>query len=274
MYNIFTRAWRPMPTRTDYAPPFNRPAIRIATALAYGAVCHALFGIAALTMVLVMASGMSWAQGSVPWPFAYATNALLIAQFPLAHSYLLSARGRRHLARLSPATLGRDLASTIYVTIAALQIFLLFAFWTPSGIVWWQADGTTLWIWLAAYATAWGLLGKASFDAGVEVQSGALGWVSVARGVVPTYPAMPTTGLFSLCRQPIYVAFELTLWTTPTWTPDQLAVALSLTTYCIAGPLLKEERFARAYGKHFDAYRQNVPYWFPRWPRSTNRPQH
>jgi methanethiol S-methyltransferase len=54
-------------------------------------------------------------------------------------------------------------------------------------------------------------------------------------------------------RQPIYVAFALTLWTVPVWTPDQLALALSLTAYCLLAPRLKERRFAARYGDRFHA---------------------
>jgi protein-S-isoprenylcysteine O-methyltransferase Ste14 len=77
---------------------------------------------------------------------------------------------------------------------------------------------------------------------------------------------MPTAGLFRLVRQPIYVAFALTLWTVPTWTPDQFVLAVVLTGYCVAGPALKEARYRRLYGRRFDAYRRLVPYWLP-WPR-------
>jgi hypothetical protein len=78
---------------------------------------------------------------------------------------------------------------------------------------------------------------------------------------------MPTTGLFRLCRQPIYVAFALTLWTAPTITPDQLVISLVLTAYCLVGPLFKEARFARQFGEPFARYQQNVPYWLPWRPR-------
>jgi protein-S-isoprenylcysteine O-methyltransferase Ste14 len=52
----------------------------------------------------------------------------------------------------------------------------------------------------------------------------------------------------------------------PTWTPDQLVVAIAFTLYCLIGPLLKEARFRRIYGPAFDAYARRVPYWLP-WPR-------
>lgn len=71
---------------------------------------------------------------------------------------------------------------------------------------------------------------------------------------------MPTTGLFRLIRQPVYFAFTLTV---PTWTPDQLAAAPTLTGYCLVGPLFKEARYRRVYGSAFTDYARQVPYWLP-----------
>jgi uncharacterized membrane protein len=107
------------------------------------------------------------------------------------------------------------------------------------------------------------LLMKASFDAGVEVQSGALGWMSLLGRIRPRFPDMPTAGLFRVIRQPIYVAFALTLWTVPVWTPDQLVLAVGLTAYCLLAPRLKERRFSARYGERFARYRASVPYMIP-----------
>ena len=87
----------------------------------------------------------------------------------------------------------------------------------------------------------------------------------------------PTTdiakeGLFSIIRQPIYVAFALTTWTVPVWTPDQLCLAIVLTTYCLFAPRLKERRFSQRYGKRFEQYRHEVPYALPHRPRSKGSP--
>ena len=114
---------------------------------------------------------------------------------------------------------------------------------------------------------AWLLLLKASFDAGAEVQSGALGWMSYLQDIRPVFPDMPTRGLFAVIRQPIYVAFALTLWAVPVWTPDQLAVALVLTGYCLLAPMLKEKRFEERYGARFNSYRAKTPYAVPRLRR-------
>ncbi|MEL7117635.1 MAG: isoprenylcysteine carboxylmethyltransferase family protein, partial [Pseudomonadota bacterium] len=190
-------------------PPGRR---RIAVALSFGVLVHTIFAAAVLAMIAAMYFGMSQSRGTVPWPWAFGVNALLLLQFPLVHSLLLTRRGGKFLAQLVPGPHGGTLGTTTYAIIASLQLLLLFAFWTPSGIIWWQAEGAAFAALLTAYAASWLLLLKASFDAGAEVQSGALGWLSLMQNVKPQFPGMPTGGLFRVIRQPIYVAFALTTW--------------------------------------------------------------
>ena len=235
-------------------------------AVTYGVICHTLFAIGVGIMMIAMAFGMSESVGSLRTPWREIANGVLLLQFPLVHSALLSARGRALLSLMAPIGLGRRLSTTTYAAIASIQVGLLFIFWTPSGIVWWRAQGPWLLASGLAYVSAWLLLLKSILDAGFPLQVGLLGWWAVACGRIPVYPPMPRSGLFRICRQPIYVAFALTLWTVPTWTPDQLAVALVLTVYCVLGPLLKEARFHRVFGAEFALYRSRVPYWLP-WPR-------
>lgn len=243
-----------------------RPVARQAIAIVYGAVCHLCFAAGVGTMVVMMYFGMSLSFGTVETPWRWAANGALLAQFVLLHSLLLSGKGRAMLRLLAPKGLGDQLSTTTYVAIAAIQIFALFALWSPTGIIWWQAQGATLILMTGLYAISWLLLGKSMSDAGLSLQSGSLGWWALLWDKKPVYPKMPVTGLFRLSRQPIYVTFTLTLWTVPTWTPDQLVVATVLTFYCLIGPLFKEVRFRRIYGAQFEAYSQRVPYWLP-WPR-------
>lgn len=252
--------------RGALAPP---PGVgRIALALIFGVSVHLVFAVAVAAMILAMYFGMSRSLGNVPWPYATVTNAFLIVQFPLVHSLLLTGRGMRMLLRLVPGSHAATLSTTTYALVASVQLLALFALWTPTGIVWWRAEGWMLYTVTAAYAAAWGLLIKASWDAGAEVQSGALGWMSLMRDATPKFPDMPTGGLFRIIRQPIYVAFALTLWTVPTWTPDQFALALGLTFYCLAAPKLKERRFEARYGERFRTYKRQVPYAVPGFRKS------
>jgi methanethiol S-methyltransferase len=256
--------------RAALRPPAG--AGRIALALIFGALCHTLFAAGVLAMIVAMFFGLSESLGTVPWPMAALANAALIVQFPLAHSLLLTARGGRLLARLIAGPHGQTLATTTYAIIASAQLLALFALWTPSGIIWWRAEGVAFWMVSATYATSWLILLKASFDAGAEVQSGALGWMSLLARIRPVFPDMPTQGLFRLMRQPIYLAFALTLWTVPVWTPDQLVLAVTFTAYCLFAPRMKERRLAARYGAQFDRYRAEVPYMLPHLTAAKDRP--
>ena len=256
LLRLITAALRPPPG-----------AGRIALALTFGAVCHAIFTLAVMAMIAAMFFGMSASFGAVPPPWSHLVNALLLVQFPLAHSVLLTTRGGKWLLKLAPRDHAATLMTTTYAIIASVQLLLLFALWTPSGVIWWRAEGVVFWLMCGLYASAWALLIKASYDAGAEVQSGALGWMSLMAKIRPVFPDMPTGGLFRIIRQPIYVSFALTLWTVPVWTPDQLAVAFTLTAYCLLAPMLKERRFDARYGPRFAAYKSRVPYAVPKLRR-------
>lgn len=240
---------------------------RKAVALGYAALCHGLFAVGVGSMMAAMYYGMSRSLGTVPTPWNWLANVVLLVQFPLLHSLLLTARGRRVLARLAPPGTGQTLCTTTYAIVASVQIFAVFALWSPTGIIWWQARGSALVAMTVAYIAAWLLLLKAMADAGLGLQTGSLGWLALWRNREPRYPKMPVTGLFRVTRQPIYVAFALTLWTVPTWTPDQLTLAAAFTAYCVVAPRFKEARYRRTYGADFDAYARRVPYWLP-WRRS------
>lgn len=236
---------------------------RVALALLYGGLCHGIFACAGLAMLLGLFTGMQSGFGQISQPWAWLANIALLLQFPLAHSFLLTPKGRGYLARLAPRRYGKQLATTSYATIASLQLLLLFTLWTPSGVTLWRAEGWAFWVLCCAYGASWVLLTKASFDAGPSVQSGALGWMALLRGREPVFPDMPESGLFRVVRQPIYVAFALTLWCVPVWTPDQLLIATLYTGYCLFAPRLKERRFLHLYGDRFRTYQAQVPYWVP-----------
>jgi len=233
-------------------------------AVLYGVACHGTFLLAVGLMVRGLLTGMASGIGRLSGAPALVSNALLIAQFPLLHSFLLTRRGRGGLARLAPSGLGQTLGPTTFALVAAVQLIATFLLWSPSGVLLWQPTGTVKLLHGAAFVGAWVFLGKALYDAGIGLQTGWIGWIAAWRGERPAYPGLPETGLFARCRQPIYLGFGLTLWTAPVWTLDHLAVALVWGAYCVVGPLLKERRFASIYGKDFAAYRQRVPYLVPR----------
>lgn len=233
-------------------------------ALTLGFLCHSLFLAAIMSAFLAMYHGMQSGLVRLSSPMSYVWDAALLMQFPILHSFLLSKPGGRLLTALAPAPVGRDLVTTSFTLVASVQLLLLYLFWAPVGPVWWEAEGATRVAICFLYLNAWLLLGKAMSDAGLAVQTGFLGWSSVFRNQRPNYGGMPSSGLFRLSRQPIYLAFALTVWTVPVWTPDQLVLAIWFTSYCLLGPLFKERRYRARYGEEFAHYRKRVPYFFPR----------
>jgi protein-S-isoprenylcysteine O-methyltransferase Ste14 len=243
--------------------PQSRVAAR-AYAVALGIVCHATFASAIVCMAIGLYSGLQVGLGPFQGFEAVLANALLVGQFPIVHSYLLSRSGRRWLVRLAPASAGSTLATTTFATIASAQLLAVFLCWSPTGYVLYRPHGIALWANVLLFAASWTLLMKAIGDADVRVQTGYLGWSSFLRGAPPVFRDFPTAGTFRLCRQPIYLGFALVLWTAPVWTADRVALALALTMYCAFAPIHKEVRYLERYGDRFREYRERVPYIFPR----------
>lgn len=232
-------------------------------ALAWGAVCHLSFAVAVTAMIAGLYTGMSHGLGPLRGVAALVADVALMAQFPIVHSLLLSTRGRAWLARLAPLGLGSALGTTTYATIASWQLLLTFVFWSPMGERVWAPEGAVLVAMSVVYGAAWLALLKTMVDAGLEVQTGFLGWGSVFRGRRPAFRGFQPRGSFRWVRQPIYVAFAATLWTAPVWTLDRLLLAIAWTSYCVVAPIHKERRYRAAYGERFERYRSLVPYWVP-----------
>ncbi|MCO6430411.1 MAG: isoprenylcysteine carboxylmethyltransferase family protein [Deltaproteobacteria bacterium] len=232
-------------------------------AVLYGFACHAVFMLAVVVMAHSLFWGLSNSFAPIGGSYGRLINLLLLVQFPIIHSALLTDKGRHFLSRMAPFGLGRDLTTTIFSLIASLQLLAVFLFWTPSQQIWYLPKGWPYVFSLTLYCAAWAFLIKALHDAGLALQSGFLGWGSVVRGRKPQYGSFPRKGLFRNCRQPVYLGFLLVLVFAPVWTLDHLIMLSLWGAYCFFGPKLKERRFLKWYGNGFKEYQENVPYFLP-----------
>lgn len=231
-------------------------------AVIIGLVCHTLFLCVVSLMAYMIFFGVT--KGIFPLgSYGRFWNVLLLLQFPIGHSFLLSQNGRRMLARMLPGQFGRDMLTTTFALVASLQLCAVFLFWSPDGAVWFAASGAVLYIFSGLYALSWLLLIRSLFEAGLSLQTGYLGWLSVVRGKKPEYPPPPFEGLHGRCRQPIYLSFVLILLTAPVWGVDHLILSIVWVSYCLIGPLFKEKRFLRLHGSDFEKYQQSTPYFLP-----------
>lgn len=233
-------------------------------ALAYGIVCHLLFGLAIATMAAALFTGLQIGLGTLHGGAAILANGALLLSFPVFHTKLLTPKGRRFMGHLVPLGIGPKLSWTVFSTISSLHLLAVFWLWSPSGIVWWRLAGWPRIIMGIAALGAWLLLRESMAQSQISVQTGYIGWSSVFFNRKATYNPFSTTGLYRHVRQPIYISFTLVLWLTGTMTPDLFALATGWIVYCVVGSHLKEKRFLRCFGEEFRRYQEKVPFWIPR----------
>ena len=240
---------------------FSLPQRLVATV--YGVICHLLFGAAILAMAFALFTGLRIGQGPFRGWAAAGADLLLVASFPITHSWLLSSRGRGFMARLVPLGIGKELSTTVFAALSSAQLLAVFLLWSPSGIVWWEATGGVKVAMGLAAAAAWITLAKSMSDAQLGLQTGFLGWSSVVRNRPPAYRPFATRGVYRFVRQPIYISFALVLWLAAAYTPDQVVLAVLWSGYCVVGSAIKEKRYLRYFGDAYRAYQARVPFWLP-----------
>lgn len=248
----------------------RRLAIRL-WALTLGLSCHLIFILAIWKMFWGIESGFletSLIAGRGITLTSLVVNVLLLAQFPLLHSLLLTKPGKRLISKIS---LDANLAITSYALISSLQLLLFFIYWHPTGTtVFTLPKFFSSLFFFCFYIPSWIFLAKTMFDSGLGYQTGAIGWWAVFRGKKPIYPSLRTKGSFSLVRQPIYLAFFLILWTSPSGELDRLLLAVAWGAYLYLAPRLKERRFKEFFGEQFLNYQSKIPYFFPRITKLKN----
>ncbi len=234
-------------------------------ALVLGILCHLSFCVAILLMAYMLFEGLTKSLVPVTQYGRY-VNFLLLIQFPLLHSFLLSKKGRMLLELPFPKGLGRDLSTTTYGLIASLQLIAVFLFWTPNQQIWFVPTGVVYYLSSLLYLLSWGLLLKALGEAGLAMHTGYLGWSAVFAGRKPEYPNLCSKGLHNCTRHPIYLAFSLIILTAPVWSFDHFVLAAVWVSYCVFGPLLKEKRMLKRYGEEYRQRQNKIPYLIPKLP--------
>lgn len=235
-------------------------------ALVLGLLCHISFVFSVSLMAVSIFFGLDCPLYDLKPTYPFLWNFMLLLQFPILHSLLLSKRGGKILDTLSFAPRRSDLRTTLFTLIASLQLIAVFAFWSPSHLLLWQWPPKITILCTVFYVFSWLLLARSMFEAGLSSQIGFNGWSAVFRRRKPSYPTFPSQGLHAVSRHPIYLSFSLILWAAPRWTADHLFLASLWTLYCLAAPKLKELRYRARYGQQYTQYISQTPYLLPRMP--------
>ena len=237
-------------------------------ALLFGSLCYLAF--LAVFIYLVAFVGDLGVVPSLdhgpaaPWAVALGIELGLLLLFGLQHSLMARPRFKRALARVLPTALERS----TYVLLSSLALAILFACWRPLPRLLWEVRLP------AGRLALWGL-----FWAGVGLALRSTFLISHAdlfglrqawcrfRQEPYQEPLFRAGTLYGRVRHPLMLGFLLTFWATPRMTLGHLVFAGGMSAYILLGTLLEERDLAAKLGPAYEAYRRQVPMFFPRFWR-------
>ncbi len=198
---------------------------------------------------------------SDPWWLALAVNTGLILLFGLQHSIMARPTFKRWWTRYIPAPIERS----TYVLLSSLALILLVWQWRPLGPVLYVIEYQPAVIALHALMVGGALAVVATtfLIDHFELVGVKQVWRHL-RGTEARPHRFVTPGPYRFVRHPLYVAWLIMFWATPTMTAAHLVFALGMTAYILlAIPL--EERNLQEVHPEYAGYRRRTPMLFPRF---------
>lgn len=202
-------------------------------------------------------------------PAAGAADILLNALFPILfavqHTVMARPRFKTWFTRIIPVAAER----ATFVLIASLILAAMMWQWKVMPTVLWDAGPNALrWILQAVFFLGWLMVLYSSFLIDhfdlFGLRQVWLHWHD------RPYTSLPfrTPLIYGRVRHPLYVAWALAFWSTPTMTAGHLLLAAGLTAYMVAAVVWEERDLIAHFGEEYLHYRRRVPKFFPRLRRS------
>ena len=229
----------------------------------YGLICYAVFfgtflyAVGFIGNLLVPKSIDSPADVSLG--DALGLNLALLALFAVQHSVMARPAFKRWWTRIVPASAERS----TYVLFSSLALIVLFWFWQPmGGVVWDVSSAVGVDIAYGIYAAGWALLLYATFMIDhFDLFGLRQVWLQlVGKPLAPL--TFKTPWLYRQVRHPIYVAWLMIMWATPTMTVAHLVFALMSTAYILVAIQFEEHDLIAAHPE-YAGYKQRVPSLIP-----------
>jgi len=240
--------------------------------LLYGVACYAVFFATFLYAIgfignLWVPKGMDSAP-TAPFAIALLIDLGLLALFAVQHSVMARPAFKRAWTRLIPESTERS----TYTLLSSLALILLFWLWSPlGGTVWDVRDPTGRAVLYAVYAFGWALLLYTTFLLNhFDLFGLRQVWLQF-RGRPYTPLPFRTPTVYRWLRHPLYLAWLLTFWATPTMTVTHLLFAVMTTVYILLA-IRWEERDLVAALPEYEDYRRRVPMLVPGTRRAAGSP--
>jgi len=230
----------------------------------YGLAAHLAF----LFTFVYMAGfvGNLWVPKSIDAPGAgFSLVALivdigLVALFAIPHSVMARPAFKRWWTRFVPEPIERS----TYVWITCVTLAVLMWQWRPLGPVLWSLESDV--VRTAAYALysiGWLMVPAVSllinhFDLFGTRQV----WLHF-RGKPYEHLPLRAPGAYRYVRHPLYVAWMIAFWVTPTMSLGHLTFAIVNTAYMLVAIRFEERDLIELHGEAYAKYRRRVPMLVP-----------
>jgi protein-S-isoprenylcysteine O-methyltransferase Ste14 len=200
-------------------------------------------------------------------PYWWLIDSLLVLQFGVPHSLLLTPFMRDRLERVLPCALH----GCLFCLTTCLSLLLLIFAWQRTPVVVWQLEGWAAWPACVAYFLSWAGLFYSLSLTGYGWQTGWTPFWAWFRGLpAPPRPSPVSTlsqggektkdhGAYRWLRHPVYLAFLGQIWMTPMATLDRVLMMALLTVYVAVGSCLKDQRLLFYLGDRYRSYQARVP---------------
>lgn len=243
--------------------------------LAYGISCYLIF-LACFLYAIAFVGGFDVVPKTIdsgergPLGLALAIDLGLLSLFAVQHSVMARPAFKRLWTRIVPEPAERP----TYVLASSVVLALLFAVWQPLPLQIWDVTdsigGTML---TALYFGGWALLLYATalidhFDLFGLRQA----WFGFRGETYRPHP-FKTPGAYKLIRHPLYVAWTIIFWATPSMSAGHLLFATVATAYMALAVFVEERDLVDHFGDAYRRYQETTPKFVPRLvrPRSGRR---
>jgi protein-S-isoprenylcysteine O-methyltransferase Ste14 len=192
---------------------------------------------------------------------AIGLDIVLIGLFALQHSIMARPWFKRRWTQLVPEPIERS----TYVLFSCIALYFLMWQWRGVGTIVWNVQNPLgrglLW---GLFAAGWALVPTVTLMINHFDLFGARQvWLYLR---ARPYASLPfrTPLLYNRVRHPLYVAWAVAFWATPTMTLGHAVFSATMTLYMAMAVLIEERDLVRHFGDAYRAYQRRVPMFIPR----------
>ena len=181
-------------------------------------------------------------------------DVLLFSVFAIHHSAFARRGLKQWIQRIAPPELERSL----YTWVASVLFILVCTWWAPLPGVLYRLTGGWVILAYTVQAVSVVLTIRSSAALGMLDLAGVTPLLRARRGKAARHVPLETRGLYAFVRHPLYFAWALFVFATPSMTATRALFAVVSTAYLAMAIPWEERGLTVAFGSDYEAYRRRV----------------